>query len=311
MKDDKVIFLFRLLKFALPILIILGVINFLLPTFPNNLKYKKQLILNEPNIIFLGSSHTYFGVNTDMIEGAANLAYASQSLDFDAFIIEDNQQSLNQCKYIFIEVSYHSLPYLLKNSKGGIEISQYRHFWNYNEPTGAGVLKDHIVLFSYGIKNAVKIFVKNLLLRKSLLNTGETGWTPRKGKKDLVETGKIDSKGHNKLYLKDEKKGYEVLDFNIRNIEKIISICKKKQITAILFSTPLTKYYLEHLDEKYFNKYLKVCKTIASQNEISFFDLSNTAMINLEEEHFQDSDHLTPQGAKIFTQYLIDNIIDK
>ena len=85
-------FLKKTIFFLLPLVIFIISMEPLLRNIPNDYNYKKNYLMNNSNKIsklFLGSSHTYNGINPDFISGNAfNGSHISQSIDLDYEIIK-------------------------------------------------------------------------------------------------------------------------------------------------------------------------------------------------------------------------------
>lgn len=276
-----------------------GLLEFAILTIPNELTIKRNLIENGTlKNIFLGSSHVYFGVNPEGIfEQPGNLAYASQSLNYDRFIIENHQDKLANCERVFIEVSFLSLPYQLHKESGGIEKTQYNHFWKYPELYSNDFLKNHFATFSLGFKNAINRTGK-FLLGKYTMRMNEVGWSPRKGKENLQETAAIDGKRHSGYWEKEEA----IVEKNVANIQKIIQIAKENAIEPILFNTPVSEEYLASVNPEYYQKYVQTCEMIAKQAGVKFLKYDKHPFFNSGD--FVDSDHLNPEGAIKFSRKL-------
>ena len=103
----------RTLLFLLPVLAVVMLWEILMYNFPHAFKYKRDVIMTEcrknSEIVFLGSSHAFYGVNTDILPRASNLAYVSQELNQDRFILEQLLSQPNRIKYAVIPISIFSL----------------------------------------------------------------------------------------------------------------------------------------------------------------------------------------------------------
>ena len=63
--------------------------------------------------LFLGSSHTYYGINPEYFSrNSFNMSQMSQSLDLDYKILEKFEGRLSNIEYIILPISYFSLFYL-------------------------------------------------------------------------------------------------------------------------------------------------------------------------------------------------------
>ena len=109
----------------MPIFFIAVVAEIFLRKIPNDYRIKKQYFewhSAEIKVLFLGSSHAYYGINPIyMKESSFNAAYVSQSLEIDYEILNKYKSSLKSLRTIILPVSYFSLNSSMGNN-GGINI---------------------------------------------------------------------------------------------------------------------------------------------------------------------------------------------
>ncbi|MEL6132144.1 MAG: hypothetical protein AAFR59_02130 [Bacteroidota bacterium] len=81
----------RTTLFLLPILLLLGGLEYVQYELPNDYTYKKQLLeagAQDWEVLILGSSHSYLGIDPHHLDRPAfNLAYTAQTLAFDHFLL--------------------------------------------------------------------------------------------------------------------------------------------------------------------------------------------------------------------------------
>ena len=95
-------FIKRAVIFSIPVVITIICIELLLRKIPNDYRYKNEYLENHSNeieILFLGSSHVYYGVNPKYITyNSFNAANKSQSLDYDVKILQKFEKKLKNIK---------------------------------------------------------------------------------------------------------------------------------------------------------------------------------------------------------------------
>ncbi|OCB78491.1 hypothetical protein [Flavobacterium crassostreae] len=115
---SKFIKLFAL--FLIPILVVMTSFELLLRNIPNDYSYKKKYLDAKSDgieVLFLGSSHIYFGINPEYItKKSFNVAHSSQSLNFDLEIIKKYKNRWKNLKYIIVPIDYFSMYTTLEDA---------------------------------------------------------------------------------------------------------------------------------------------------------------------------------------------------
>jgi lysophospholipase L1-like esterase len=91
------------------------------------------------------------------------------------------------------------------------------------------------------------------------------------------------------------------MDFSSTNIlylNKIISLCKEKQVALILVNTPLHPYYLSAVPEKFKSRY----HTIIQQSGLPYIDFSEYQFS--DSMFMPDGDHVSARGAAVVTNMI-------
>lgn len=106
-------FITRLLFFLFPVLVISIGVEILLRNIPNDYAEKANYFkthTNDIEVLILGSSHSFRGVNPKYFKNHAyNAAYVSQSLDYDKTILDQFFKDSNSLHTVILSVSYMSL----------------------------------------------------------------------------------------------------------------------------------------------------------------------------------------------------------
>lgn len=111
------------------------------------------------------------------------------------------------------------------------------------------------------------------------------------------------------LQLADDL-GYElVCEENIKAysrkyLDKIISLCKEKNIELVLYCVPMTDYHLAVLGN--YDQYTNYVKELAKDNDIEFYDFNmlSPEYASFDDRMFGDTHHTNYDGAEYFTQKL-------
>lgn len=140
----------------LPLFILAISLEYFLQNIPNVYSYKKDYLnkySKEIQILILGNSHTYLGIDPIYFtQNTFNAGYVNQSLYYDFEILNKHKENLDELKIIVIPISYFSLWFSL------LESEEYRRVKNYVIYHGlkANSIKDYSELlnsnFSYNMK---------------------------------------------------------------------------------------------------------------------------------------------------------------
>lgn len=289
--------------FLLPILVLGILTEFLLRHIPNDYELKSNYLeahTNEIAVLFLGSSHAFYGINpANVKEKSFNAAYVSQSLDLDADILEKYSANWKSLKFIVIPISYFSLYSTLKNSNESWRLRNYEvycgietkyDFFNHFEVLGR---------FEQSVNRLYLHYIK----KNSLLTSSYLGWGEHKttmGKTDFFNSGVIAAKRHTGI-------SEEYFEKNKAVLECIISFAKQRNIQVLFFTPPAYRTYSERLDTKQMNQTTSLMTDLASNHHnVTYVNLLKDDSFTISD--FHDADHLNKLGAKKLS-VMIDGVI--
>jgi len=290
--------------FLLPIILLSLIVELCLRNIPNNYSYKNKYLDENSNsikILFLGSSHAYFGINPTYIPAISfNAAYTSQSLDLDLAILLKYKDKWNDLKFIVIPVDYFSLYDRLETTKESWRIKNYNIYYHIHTSCK---IQDNSETF--GNKFKFNLWRLNEFYYKgsSDFNCTNLGFGTDYNSKcnlDLILTGRSAAARHK------AKNDFWVAK-NIEVLKTIIRFAKEKNINLILYTSPAYKTYVRHLDTLQLNNTINVINglTLSSSN-VSYYNLLNNP--SFTKIDFYDADHLNEIGAKKMT-FILDSVI--
>lgn len=298
-------FFLKIWPYLLLLTTVLGYTEYFIKHAENDMTYKKSLALKgDYSGIILGSSHNYFGILPSEMNGNfINLAYPGQSLNYDQHILE-NFAKINDSTTIIVELSFHSLPYALHLSKGGIEHALYNHNWDYPIWYDNNILKKCFVSYSNGLSNSLRRSLKSIIKTNyTMVRCDKEGAGKKEKKEGLEKTAIIDCERHNSLYKKNEF----IIERNKKHFDKIVNLGKKNMAKTVVIIPPLHQEYLKRISNKnltIFNQYIAQLKS----KNVEIWDCME--LYKNEDALFADSDHLNADGAKRFSKYLSDKLIN-
>lgn len=296
----------QILYFIIPVIAIAGVAEYFLRTIPNDYSLKCEYLdanSNETEVLILGSSHAFFGINPEYFSRKCfNASYMCQSLKYDYEILKKYENNFENMKTVILSVSYFNLFHNLEKSQESSRVKDYVIYYGMNTSYS---LYNNFEIFN----NAVGSNFKRLVLyycygEKSKYNlSSRLGWGevfPPEHSKDLEVTGKIAVKLHS-------KKDLSCINENILILRSIVELCKRKKIEIILITTPAYVTYRENLHEEQYKLTVETAEKIAEEyDNCKYYNWIDDTNFNALD--YNDANHLNGQGAKKLSLMLNDLI---
>ncbi|RCW20136.1 hypothetical protein DFO77_1661 [Marinilabilia salmonicolor] len=191
----------------------------LLRQIPNDYSYKKGFLdknIEDLEILFLGSSHTYYGINPKLIEiPSFNASHISQTIDLDFEILKKYKDGFENLDFIVIPIDYFTLFSRMSTGKEAWRIKNYNIYYNFCMTSN---INYYFELSSINLENNKTRIISYYLKNESSITCNKFGYgNIEREQVDLVETGKTAAKRHTK-----EIKSY--LDKNLNIVNKIIKL---------------------------------------------------------------------------------------
>jgi len=300
--------LIRTLVFLLPIMALLGVLEYIQWELPHDYKRKRELLeegLEEWETLVLGSSHAYLGVNPEYLEGKAfNLAYTAQTFAFDLFLLEKYIDQMPSLKRIIYPVSYPSYGSEAHLFDGIYDKTYYfKHFYGSELYTHWYEPENYSLLALFTVKKSVDRTLRYYQGKDSLVEFNEDGWffwNDSLTTKELYANGKQSSTYHNHFYQED------LHEKNLAKLAAIIEICQKHGVDVWLISTPMHESYRENMKAERYRFMVESTDSLASTYGISYLNLTSDDRFGKHD--FMDANHLDKEGARKFTLMLRDTM---
>ena len=299
-----------ILKLALlivPLILVLVTLEYFSRQIPNDYELKNKYVVEngaQIQTLILGNSHTMYGLNPTYFSSKTyNLAFLSQSLEYDSKLFDHYQNQLKNTNVIILPISYYTLFSTIISDHNEWMLKYYAIYmhvplkWN---------LTYHLEIASEPLKNCIRKNYDYYMHDTKTILCGSNGWAKKTGQRkyDSIEKNAADAvKRHSFPFNKD-------FQFNLTILENLIQHASKKNIQIVLVTTPTQKYYADSI--------LLQSNYKLMQNKLQSIDTkySNCIYINslkdstFMKEDFYDSDHLNENGAKKYSLY-IDSILQK
>lgn len=260
-----------------------------------------------------GSSHSRCAFNYEDVEndiGCVNFGNTSQSHIYDYLILQAYQDQLADGGLAFITVSYHDFLGYDEIDDANFKSKNLRYYTflpkeyirEYDSKTALG-MKFTPCLFSDSLKH----IIIGLLNYHPIIT-----WEIQTTKEEVSEKAQLVAQSH---IVKFDENGNRVYNQQeIDSLYKIIELCKSKNVTPVLITTPLTKEYtdaIKSLDLDYYNEFHEIIEKIQADTQVEYLDFSEDKRFCEKYEWFIDCHHLNKFGAREFTNILLSGRIIK
>lgn len=317
----KKLFFIKLIVFCIPFLLIIVYLEGKCSKIPTNYSVKRDLFernLNDTEILIVGSSYSYFGINPQYLSPKAhNVAYRAQSIYYDYQLVKKYIDRMPKLKILVINVSFLTLGTQLNDISDSFRCYSYLHYYDIQlQPKVDGALDMNYTLnpkrFSkialFGNRIHLGKSLKAIIKQKSLFEfenmTDETctesGWfdsgtTPFNPAKDKSSEG---ARIHNGLAT---ERNYKV---NLKIIKSMVELVRSRGVIPIIVQTPMLPPYTENLDQTKLAIMEKYIYEFAKNNDVKYLDYLYDNRFNNKDMLESLSDHLNSNGARKFTEIL-------
>lgn len=288
-------FLTLVLIFIVPVLVAGVGYEVLLRNIPNDYRVKKNYLdqhAHAVNMLLMGSSHTYYGINPDHLDTKAfNASYVFQSLDIDLAILRKYEGHWDSLRYIVLPVDYFSLYSRLGTGEEAWRIKNYNLYWDLG--ISKNIVENSEVLTNPLNVNANRV-IDHYLKKISFITTSPNGWgVGYDSTRELDISGRSAAARH---HAKDDRYFDENLDYLV----SIIDFAAKRNVKVVLISSPAWKAYTDNLDPVQWDRTTRTADSLAKKYDNAiYFNLMKDSTFQYED--YYDGDHLNDKGAKKFT----------
>ncbi len=285
--------------FITPFIVTIIVIEYLLRNIPNSHMVKADEFktkVKQTKILILGNSHAANAINPELLSKEAyNLAQGAQTLDIDYALLSKYQDQLDSLEYIIVSMSYQSLWFKLSDLEYFKWMAKYNNIY-FNIDIEHNPLKMFLFLDEPIKKDLeyIKLYYWN---KRPITFNYINGFIPAPPTSDLE---KIEKHG------KSVAEGFTVQDLtfryneNLRYLESIIQIAKKKHSKVIFITIPCYPTYIDNLNKEQLNSMHHLMDSIQDNENVFYYDfLEDARSYTLQD--FNNGDHLSYIGAQKVT----------
>ena len=289
---------------ALPVLAVLLAIEVLLRRIPNDYSYKASYIEqhgDQVKVLVLGSSHSYRGVDTEVMECPGfNAANISQTYVYDLAMYRHFAGRLTSLEWIVLPASYASLALDMRDGAEAWRIKNYVIYCGLSELARkpAHVLE----LLNHPFAEEIRMILDHQLHGMDNRVCLDGGAGPEK------HVGKVDPQAAaNTALRRQTANDPEVVARNRAALEDLIELARRNGARIYLFIPPAERSYRLRYDPQQLDTLISTCTALAERyDHVAFRDLLDDPRFLPSD--FSDVDHLNRDGATKLSLLIADDL---
>jgi hypothetical protein len=261
-----------------------------------SIKNKQLSLLKSVDVLVLGSSHTYFGVDPSEISSTSyNAALVSQSYKYDFLVLNSLIRRQVKVNCVILPISSFSRGYDVET---GIEQWRKYLYWH-RYKLHVFALQDYFDIRSY---IAIMGDVDALGSLRCIVTGNATAQVNnvRSYGSAVNEDGGINGSTAQTQAAEAATRHLHLSSTGINGeywFRKIVELCKASNCDLILISTPVTSEYYQLVSTKLKRDQKELYESAKSiKTDVVFRDYSQNRSFVYRD--FYDCDHLNPTGAK-------------
>lgn len=291
-------FLRNIALYALPVLIVAGVMEWVAESIPNSYTYKRDYIEQngaEIRTLILGSSNAYDGLNPSVLPHAFNLANSSQTLEDNYRLLAKYIDSMDSLQTVIVGLGYHSLGATTEDNRR----TYYTIYMDLYPRWPISKYSFEVCNPEMLVKKIIKYAVSRDVTRcdslgqrvghtRAAAESGEEWWN-----KDVLSLVGNDSFQFSVISSQIEE--------NTRYLHAIVDVCNAHNVQPVLVLMPVMKEYKRLLPEE----------QVALMDELLLSLDSCAICIDASEwtipaNGWYNATHLTKEASEEFTRKLTD-----
>lgn len=290
-------FLRNIALYALPVLIVAGVMEWVAESIPNSYTYKRDYIEQngaEIRTLILGSSNAYDGLNPSVLPKAFNLANSSQTLEDDYRLLTKYIDLMDSLQTVIVGLGYHSLGATTEDNRR----TYYTIYMDLYPRWPISKYSFEVCNPEMLVKKIIKYAVSRDVTRCDSLGQ-RVGHTKAAAEsrtewwnKDVLSLVGNDSFQFSVISSQIEE--------NTRYLHAIVDVCNAHNVQPVLVLMPVMEEYKKMLPVEQVDLYNEVLHELDS--EAVCIDASEWT---IPANGWYNATHLTKEASESFTQELL------
>lgn len=263
----------------------------------------------------LGSSHGLYGFNYEALSEqytCFNFALNSQTLSYDARILEYYKEHIKEDAIVFVTVSYPSLFGLPETEEEEFATKNMRYY----DFLPSEYIKE------YDIKTALFTKFPSLYAYETLplalighyidADTSLAGWEAEIDEVGLPDNTAATIERH-LVYHKLDENGNRIRNQEeIDALYKIIDICEEIGATPVLITHPYSLVYENVINiymPEFYDDFNNTLHEVIDHTGVAYYNYTHDERFFNDFTYFRDTDHLNKDGAALFTEILMNEVV--
>ena len=292
-----------------------------------NDEYKFRNVPDGIQICNFGSSHGKDDFNYTAWQDeytSFNFALVMQTASYDYRILQQYIGHLAKDAVVFIPISYFTFGWD-EESKDDFR-SKNERYYSFLEPE---YIKDYDVITAIGIKHFLPLLddptsvirkIRNSLNKMETLDQPDTADEMDESveESEATESEDVDQAEGTAFdfqrHAEEKRLLYRIVDKNgdllvreeeLSAVYGMVRLCKEHGLRPILITVPFRWEYNDQFEEEYCRQFYEVINQICQDESVEYYDYSHDDRFTNTAEYFRNSDHLSPRGAAVFTDIVI------
>lgn len=296
----------KIIWFLLPVIVVWMGLEVFYRTVDTNYSKKHELIqqkYKKTEILILGSSHSYYGLNPDyFIRNTYNFSNISQSLYFDELLLQKHLDSLQDLKAVILTIGY----FTLSQEDNGLEDRWRKYFYDQQMDLEVPSVSDfdpkrYSLALSRKFNRSVDL-VNEYINKGTIVSHYPNGY-------GIQDSSDIVSNKEEVAQIIARKHENGSMDFEANRLRlmRMIELCEKKKVHVFIVQMPAHPTYVNALVPEKWKRIGELLTDLSNSNGL-VHHLDLTSDPNFSADDLRDADHLTNEGAEKCSKLLSDRI---
>jgi hypothetical protein len=277
------------------ILLLLFVSAFGVMDYLVNQRFDSYRVDPKITVAFMGDSHPQCAVNDAFLPNARNFAQAAEASYYTYFKMKALLENNPSIKKVYLGLGYHNISTHYDQYIYGSHAKDIAARYFFILP-----LKEKLSILAHNPKDAIDLLENswsNGLKNQKLDNAENTILGHYENFFVNVAARKSSIDKRLKLQFTENGRLRDFSEFNIDYFEKMVNLCRSKNVELVIINTPVHPYYKSKIPVKFRARY----DEILNKNHLELFSFD--ALTLNDSAYVPDGDHISAKGA-VFTTAL-------